>query len=126
MDRKSASNLQMLHTVLSFLKETILLGLWETIGEFRYIIPLLIKNIIKIDCNFLFEEYDDTAKKRYNSGKEWVDFRKEGLRKNKPEIALAIECKSKATEIFKYMNEMEIDIRLRFLMSFFKGIYEAT
>jgi len=48
------------------------------------------------------------------------------LRKNKPEIALAIDCKSKATEIFKYMNEMEIDIRLRFLMSFFKGIYEAT
>ena len=28
MDRKSVSNLQMLHTVLSFLKETILLGLW--------------------------------------------------------------------------------------------------
>ena len=116
----------MLHTVLSFLKETILLGLWETIDEFRYIIPLLIKNIIKIDCNFLFEDYDDTAKKRYSSGKEWVDFRKEGLKKSKPEIALAIECKSKATEIFKYMNEMEIDIRLRFLMNFFKGIYEAT
>lgn len=45
---------------------------------------------------------------------------------NRPEIALAIECKNKATEIFKYMNEMEIDIRLRYLMNFFQGIYEAT
>ena len=74
----------MLHTVLSFLKATILLGLWEQIEQFREIIPLLIKNIIKIDCNFLFQEYDETAKKRYNSGKDWVDFRKESLRKNKP------------------------------------------
>jgi hypothetical protein len=45
---------------------------------------------------------------------------------NRPEIALAIECKNKATEIFKYMNEMEIDIRLRYLMNFFQGIYDAT
>ena len=97
MDRKSVSNLQMLHTVLSFLKATILLGLWDTIAEFRIIIPLLIKNIIKIDCNILFEEYDETAQKRYSSGKDWVDFRKEILRQNKPEIALAIDCKTKAT-----------------------------
>lgn len=39
---------------------------------------------------------------------------------------MTIECKNKATEIFKYMNEMEIDIRLRYLMNFFQGIYEAT
>lgn len=45
---------------------------------------------------------------------------------NRPEIALAIKCKIKASEIFKYINEMEIDIRLRFMMSFFQGIYEAT
>ena len=45
---------------------------------------------------------------------------------NRPEIALAIECKNKATGIFKYMNEMESDIRLRYLMNFFQGIYDAT
>ena len=65
---------------------------------------MLIKNIIKIDALVLFEEYDDTAKKRYSSGKDWVDFRKEILRQSKPEISLAIECKNKATEIFKCMN----------------------
>jgi len=32
MDRKSVSNLQMLHTVLGFLKATILLGLWDSIN----------------------------------------------------------------------------------------------
>lgn len=48
------------------------------------------------------------------------------MRQSKPEVALAIECKNKATEIFKYMNEMEIDIRLRFLINFFKGIYDST
>jgi hypothetical protein len=45
---------------------------------------------------------------------------------NRPEIALAIQCKIKANEIFKYINEMENDIRLRYMMSFFQGIYEAT
>lgn len=82
--------------------------------------------MIKIECNIFFEGYDDNARKRYNTAKDWVDARKETLRMNRPEIALAIECKNKATEIFKYINEMEIDIRLRYMMNFFQGIYEAT
>lgn len=82
--------------------------------------------MIKIECNVFFEGYDDNAKKRYSNGKDWVDVRKESLKMNRPEIALAIECKNKATEIFKYMNEMEIDIRLRYMMNFFQGIYDAT
>ncbi len=76
LESKDVSNLEILDTVLSFLKETILLGLWDSIQEFREIIPLLIKNMIKIECNIFFEGYDDNAKKRYNTGKEWVDFRK--------------------------------------------------
>lgn len=119
------NNLQILYTVLNFLKETILLGLWDSIDEFRQIIPLLIKNITKIEGNIFFEKYDESAQNRYN-GREWVDLNKEKLRMNRPEIALQIECKIKATEIFKYMNEMEIDIRLRYMMNFFQGIYEAT
>ena len=119
------NNLQILYTVLNFLKETIILGLWESIDYFRQIIPLLIKNITKIEGNIFFEKYDESAKNRYN-GREWVDINKEKLRMNRPEIALQIECKIKATEIFKYMNEMEIDIRLRYMMNFFQGIYEAT
>lgn len=51
---------------------------------------------------------------------------KEGLSFNRPEIALNISSKIKATEIFKYINELEIDIRLRYMMNFFKGLYEAT
>lgn len=45
---------------------------------------------------------------------------------NKPEITLSIQCKIKAIEIFKYMNELEIDIRIRYIMNFFKGLYECT
>jgi hypothetical protein len=45
---------------------------------------------------------------------------------NRPEIVLGIYCKRIAIEIFKYMNEMEIDIRLRYMMNFFQGLYEAT
>jgi hypothetical protein len=51
---------------------------------------------------------------------------KEGLSYNRPEIALNISSKIKATQIFKYINELEIDIRLRYMMNFFKGLYEAT
>jgi hypothetical protein len=47
--------LQILHTVLNFLKETILLGLWDTIDKFRHLIPLLIKNIIRIEGDIFFD-----------------------------------------------------------------------
>ena len=119
------NNLQILHTVLNFLQETIVLGLWESIDEFRQIIPLLIKNITRIEAGLFFEKYDDVAKNRYN-GKEWVEMGKGTLTCDRPEIVLQIQCKIKATEIFKYINEMEIDIRLRYLMNFFQGIFEAT
>lgn len=81
--------------MLNFLKETILLGLWDSITEFRDIIPLLIKNIIKIEANVFFLDFDETAKKRY-TGKDWVDINKDKLKMNRPEIALAIQCKIKA------------------------------
>ena len=55
-----------------------------------------------------------------------MKYNKEGLSFNRPEIALNIHCKVKSTEIFKYINELEIDIRLRYMMNFFKGLYEAT
>lgn len=45
---------------------------------------------------------------------------------NRPEISKSIDCKIKATEIFREMNEFEIDIRLRYIMNFFKGLYETT
>lgn len=45
---------------------------------------------------------------------------------NRPEIALGIQCKIKAIEIFKYMYDLEIDIRLRYMMNFFKGLYLCT
>lgn len=51
---------------------------------------------------------------------------KKGLSFNRPENTLNINCKTKATEIFRLMNELEIDIRLRYMMNFFKGLYEAT
>lgn len=57
---------------------------------------------------------------------EVVESNKEGLSFNRPENTLNINCKTKATEIFRLMNELEIDIRLRYMMNFFKGLYEAT
>lgn len=45
---------------------------------------------------------------------------------NRPDINKNIQCKIKATQIFKVMNQLEIDIRLRYIMNFFKGLYETT
>lgn len=45
---------------------------------------------------------------------------------NRPEITLGIQCRILAIEIFKNMNELEIDIRLRYIMNFFKGLYQCT
>lgn len=122
---KDINYLQILHTVLDFLKETILLGLWDSIDEFREIVPLLINNITKIECDAFFLGYDENAKSRYN-GKDWVDNNKQSLKMDRPEVNLVIQCKIKATEIFKYINEMEIDIRLRYMINFFQGIYDAS
>ena len=45
---------------------------------------------------------------------------------NRPEITKAIECRKRATNIYRAMSEMETDIRLRLMMRFFKGIYLCT
>jgi hypothetical protein len=42
------NNLNILLTVLNLLKQTIVLGLWENIEQFRKLIPLLIMRINKI------------------------------------------------------------------------------
>jgi hypothetical protein len=107
--------------VLILLKETIVLGLWEKIEKFRKLIPLIIMRINKIENNKFFE-------KEGKASFDISDLRKnkEKLKLNRPELNLMIECKIKATEIFKLMNELEIDIRLRYMMNFFKGLYEAT
>lgn len=49
------ANLDILYTVLSLFKETVLLGLWESIVQFRKLIPLLIMRIIKIENNKIFD-----------------------------------------------------------------------
>lgn len=111
----------MLFIVLNLLKATVILGLWKTIKSFREIVPLLVSKIAKIETESLFggkpasETFCDT-----------IEECKQNLSMNRPEIASAIECKIKATEIYSYMNELELDIRLRYLMNFFKGIYETT
>ena len=43
------NNLNILLTVLNLLKETIVLGLWESIDQFRKLIPLTIMRINKIE-----------------------------------------------------------------------------
>jgi hypothetical protein len=101
-----------------------MLGLWESITQFRKLIPLLILKITKIENSKIFD-----IKGENKQGKNSIDIvqiNKEGFSFNRPEIALNINCKIKATEIFKYINELEIDIRLRYMMNFFKGLYEAT
>ena len=57
---------------------------------------------------------------------EIVESNKNSLLQKNPEIALKIDCKIKASEIIRLMNELEIDIRLRYIMKFFKGVYETT
>ena len=118
---QDTNNLNILLTVLILLKETIVLGLWESIEQFRKLIPLIIMRINKIENNKFFE-------KEGKASFDISDLRKnkEKLKLNRPELNLMIECKIKATEIFKLMNELEIDIRLRYMMNFFKGLYEAT
>lgn len=105
-------------------KETVLLGLWESIAQFRKLIPLLIMRITKIENKKIFDMEGDSKKSKTPT--EVVIMNKEGLSFNRPEIGLNINCKIKATDIFKYINELEIDIRLRYMMNFFKGLYEAT
>jgi hypothetical protein len=102
----------------------VLLGLWESIIQFRKLIPLLIMRIIKIENNKIFDMNGDSKKSK--TANEVVNMNKDGLSFNRPEISLNINCKIKASEIFKYINELEIDIRLRYMMNFFKGLYEAT
>lgn len=50
--------LSMLYTVLDTLKTTIVLGLWNSISQFRELIPLIIMRITKIDREKFFEIED--------------------------------------------------------------------
>ena len=80
--------------------------------------------IIKIENKKIFDNSGDH--KASKTPIEVVVMNKDGLSFNRPEIGLNISCKIKAAEIFKYINELQIDIRLRYMMNFFKGLYEAT
>ena len=115
----------MLLIVLNLLKETIILGLWKSIKFFRELSQLLVIKIAKIESElfFLNPESGPGAPKNIN---DIVAMNKDRLKLNRPEIAKNIECKIIATDIFRYMNELEIDIRLRYVMNFFKGLYETT
>lgn len=118
-------NLDMLLIVLNLLKETIVLGLWKSIKFFRELSQLLVRKIAKIESEVFFMAPDSGpgAPKNFN---DIVAMNKDKLKLNRPEIAKSIECKIIATEIFRDMNELEIDIRLRYVMNFFKGLYETT
>ena len=83
---------------------------------------MIIMRILKIENPKLFDM--ENAKGR--TAPEVIKINKDGLSFNRPEILLNINAKIKGTEIFKIMNELEIDIRLRYMMNFFKGLYEAT
>ena len=41
-------NISILYTVLNLLRETIILGLWNSIHQYRELIPLLAMSIVKI------------------------------------------------------------------------------
>ena len=116
------ANLDILYTVLGLFKETVQLGLWESVTQFRKLIPMIIMRILKIENSKLFDM--ENAKGR--TAPEVIKMNKAGLSFNRPEILLNIHAKIKGSEIFKIMNELEIDIRLRYMMNFFKGLYEAT
>jgi hypothetical protein len=104
--------------VLNLLKTTISLGLWKKMKSFRELIPLLVFRINKIDeIEFSTTEKDQRA---------FIEGRKEKFKLKNPELAQSIDCKIKVTEIFTLINELEIDIRLRYIMNFFTGIYKAT
>lgn len=81
--------------------------------------------ILKIEPIIFFGE-ECNGEEKTSLSKEDILSNKEKIKLNRPEIALLIDCKIKATEIFKCMNEMEMDIRLRYLMHFFQGLYDAT
>ena len=86
--------------------------------SFRELIPLLVFRINKIDeIEFSTTEKDQRA---------FIEERKEKFKLKNPELAQSIDCKIKVTEIFTLINELEIDIRLRYIMNFFTGIYKAT
>lgn len=73
------ANLNILHTVLLLFKETVLLGLWETIAQFRKLIPLLFMRISKIDDDKLFLMFSEKK-----TPVEMVQANREGLSFNRP------------------------------------------
>ena len=80
--------------------------------------------ITKIGKDKFFSADEDLRSRKTVA--EIVELNKNFLKMNRPEISKSIECKIKATHIFDEMNDLEIDIRLRYIMNFFKGLYETT
>ena len=72
-------NLNLLYTVLLLFKETMTLGLWNSVKEFRKLIPPIIMRIIKLDDKRLFNIW--TEKKTV---KEVVAINKEEHSFNRP------------------------------------------
>lgn len=98
---EDVSNLNMLNIVLNLLKSTIILGLWKSIKSFRELAPDLLLKITKIDNEYFF-----SANPKAKSAIENVETNKNKLKMNRPEIALSIQCKIRAIEIFKYMYDL--------------------
>lgn len=97
-------NLTMLHTVLNLLKETVLLGLWYHIQDYREIIPQLLMRIIRIEEDKYFHK--DPTKSQKKTPDEIVKDNKKLLLLNRADINLSIECKVKAVEIIGLINEL--------------------
>ena len=85
------------------LKETIVLGLWKDIFQYRELIPLLAIGIVKIEKQHLFRITKDSESKLKD---EVVRENKKALLQKNPDIALRIDCKIKANEIIRLMNEL--------------------
>lgn len=92
--------MDILYTVLLLFKETVQLGLWTSISQFRQLIPMIISKIIKVENAKIFYKDPDNKKTAVDIVKD----NKEGLSFNRPEILLNIHCKTKAADIFKIMN----------------------
>ena len=80
--------------------------------------------IIRISENALLDKKEED--KQSKTFEERLLYNKKQLLLNRPEISLIIDCKIKANEIINLMNDLEIDIRLRYVMKFFKGLYQTT
>ena len=83
------------------MKETIVLGLWDAIKQYRELIPLLTMGIVKIENQFLFQVDGE-----YKAREDLLKKKKSMLLQKNPDAAMKIECKIKANDIIKLINEL--------------------